>query len=83
MKLKEIDLMERKILCGTYIHEVLWLDAAFRTYRHYDLKYTGEYATAQISQPDFRPTAQTQQPTVCLDLPTGTGTVSSNESGSE
>ena len=40
----------------------------YYTYRHYDLKYTGEYATAQISQPDFRPTAQTQKPTVCLDL---------------
>ena len=38
------------------------------------IKYTGECATAQISQPDFRPTAQTQQPTVCLARSsTGTG----------
>ena len=41
------------------------------TYRTFILKYTGEYATSQISPPDFRPTAQTQQPTVCH---TGTGT---------
>ena len=30
-----------------------WLRYGTRDpYRHYDLKYTGEYATAQISQPD-------------------------------
>ena len=40
-------------------------------YRNCRLKYTGEYATAQISRADLRPTAQTQQPTVCH---TGTGT---------